>query len=384
MTAEHETARPDVVAAQDPGTPGGPRRSSARWQAFRSLSRAMFRGFARDRAAMFFSILFPVMFLLLFGSIYKSSSTPKINVVEVGAASVLDEARAASHGQLDRVLKITHRTSLAAALNDVRQGNVDAAVQQAGGRLIVHYSVANPTTAGVVTSVFSGIVQAANQAASPRPPTYQLAALQVEDKSLKPIQYLTPGLLGWAIASGAAFAAAITLVSWRQSKLLRRLRLAPVSTTSVVTARIAVSVAIGIIQMFVFIAIATTPYFGLKLTAYWWMGIPLVVCGTLAFLSIGLLVGALAKTQQAATALANLIILPMAFLGGAFIPLTFAPQWIQNVSYVMPLRYLVVGMQNVMARGDGPASALPAMGILLGFAAVLTLISVRVFRWDEI
>jgi ABC-2 type transport system ATP-binding protein len=48
------------------------------------------------------------------------------------------------------------------------------------------------------------------------------------------------------------------------------------------------------------------------------------------------------------------------------------------------LRYLVLGMQNVMARGDGPVSALPAIGILLGAAAVLTLISVRVFRWDQV
>ena len=150
------------------------------------------------------------------------------------------------------------------------------------------------------------------------------------------------------------------------------------------TSVIAVSVAIAILQTFIFLAIATTPYFGLKLTSYWWVAIPVVICGTLAFLSIGLLVGAVAKTQQAATAMTNLIILPMAFLGGAFIPLTFAPQWIQQVSYVMPLRYLVVGMQNVMSRGDGPASALPAMAILLGFAAVLTLIAVRVFRWDEI
>ena len=53
--------------------------------------------------------------------------------------------------------------------------------------------------------MFSGIVQAANQAASHEPPAYQLATQQVEDKSLKPIQYLTPGLLGWAIASGGAF-----------------------------------------------------------------------------------------------------------------------------------------------------------------------------------
>jgi ABC-2 type transport system permease protein len=354
------------------------------WQSFRSLSQAMFRGFVRDRAAMFFTILFPVLFLVLFGSIYKGSSAPKLNVVEVGQVRVLDQAVAGSHGAIGKVLTITKSKSLADALTKVRQGDVDAAVQQQGGRLVVRYSVADPTTAGVVNAVFSNIVQQANIAASPRPPAYQLAAQQVEDKSLKPIQYLTPGLLGWAIASGGAFGAAITLVGWRQNKLLRRLRLAPVRTASVVTARIAVSVVVALIQMALFLAIATTPYFGLKLTSYWWMAVPVVICGTLAFLSIGLLVGALAKSQNAATALANLIILPMAFLGGSFIPLAFAPHWIQEVSYVMPLRYLVVGMQDVMARGEGPLSAFPAMGVLLGFAAVLTLIAVRVFRWDEI
>jgi hypothetical protein len=41
-------------------------------------------------------------------------------------------------------------------------------------------------------------------------------------------------------------------------------------------------------------------------------------------------------------------------------------------------------MLNVMARGLPASSALPAIGILLGFTAVLTAISVKVFRWDEI
>jgi ABC-2 type transport system permease protein len=141
---------------------------------------------------------------------------------------------------------------------------------------------------------------------------------------------------------------------------------------------------VALIQLAVFIALATTPYFGLKLTSSWWMAIPVVLCGTLAFMSIGLLVGAIAKTQQAATSIANLIILPMAFLGGAFIPLDFAPAWIRQVSYAMPLRYLVTGVQNVMARGEGPASALPAIGVLLALTAVLTLIAVRVFRWDDV
>jgi ABC-2 type transport system permease protein len=51
---------------------------------------------------------------------------------------------------------------------------------------------------------------------------------------------------------------------------------------------------------------------------------------------------------------------------------------------VMPLRYLVTGMQNVMARGEGPSSAFPAIGILLVFAAVVTVIAVRLFRWDDV
>jgi len=60
---------------------------------------------------------------------------------------------------------------------------------------------------------FSSIVQQANLAVTGRPPAYHLATEQVEDKSLKAIQYVAPGLLGWAVASGAAFGAATTLVS---------------------------------------------------------------------------------------------------------------------------------------------------------------------------
>jgi ABC-type multidrug transport system permease subunit len=349
-----------------------------------SLSRAMFLGFVRDRAALIFSILLPVLFLLFFGSIYKNTTVPKIQLITVGNVALLRQAQANDGPALARNMTFKHDRSLRTALAAVRNGNADALVTQHGSTLVVRYSIADQTKAGLVNSELSSIVQGANQAASGKAPKYSLDASSVQDKSLKPIQYFTPGLLGWALASGATFGAAITLVSWRQNKLLRRLRLAPVSTSSIVAARIGIAVAIGLVQLAVFLLIARLPYFGLQLTASWWMSIPLVICGILAFLSIGLLVGAVAKTQQAATAIANLIILPMAFLGGAFIPLDFAPAWVVKVSYVMPLRYLVTGMQNVMARGEGPASALPAIGILLVFAAVVTVIAVRLFRWDGV
>ena len=144
-------------------------------QALRSLSRAMFRGFVRDRTALVFSILIPVLFLVLFGSIYKSTSAPKVSVIEVGRVSLLDQAGAASHGQLGKVMTITRtRQPGRGAAADVRKGTDDAAVQQQGSSLVVHYSIADQTTAGIVQAVFSSIVQQANLAATGRPPAYQL------------------------------------------------------------------------------------------------------------------------------------------------------------------------------------------------------------------
>jgi ABC-2 type transport system permease protein len=342
----------------------------------------MLRGFLRDRGSLIFTVALPVLFLVLLGSIYKGSSTPQVKVAEIGRVPLLDQA--ARSAQLRAVLKVSRAASQASALQKVRQGDVDAAVSQQGSRLILHYSIADQVTSGVVRTLFSSLVQAANQEATGKPPAFTLATAQVEDTSLKPIQYLAPGLLGWAIASGATFGAAITLVNWRSKKLLRRLRLTPASTGAIAAARITVSLLIALVQLAVFLLIATLPYFGLKLTHWWWMAIPIVIAGALTFLSIGLLAGSITKTEQAATALANLIILPMAFLGGAFVPLAFAPAWIQKVSYVMPLRYLVTGVQDVMARGDGPSAAVLPIAVLLGIAAVLTLVAVRLFRWDEI
>ena len=62
------------------------------------------------------------------------------------------------------------------------------------------------------------------------------------------------------------FGAALTLVTWRQKKILRRLRLSPVSTGDVVGARVGVSIAIALVQTAIFIGVALLPYFGLQLS----------------------------------------------------------------------------------------------------------------------
>lgn len=352
-------------------------------RAFASLSRAMFKGFLRDRTTLFFTLFFPLFFIIIFGTIFGNSGTSRPDVELVGDVQLISGLPAEARAQLDQVLKISTGTDLPAALEQVRKGDLSAVVQQQGDRLVLHFSAADAVQSGTVVGVLNSFVDGANLAATGQPAKYTLDQQAVEDASLKAIQYVTPGMIGYGIAVGATFGAALTLITWRDKKLLRRLRLAPVPTSSVVGSRVVVSLAIAMVQLVVFIGVALLPFLGLKLTGSWWMAIPLTLIGTLSFLAIGLFVGAVAKTAEGGAALANLITLPMAFLSGAFIPLEQAPGWLQGVAKVLPMGWLVNGLKDVMVRGQGPGAALLPMLVLIGFTVVVGAIATRFFQWDK-
>lgn len=350
---------------------------------FQSLARAMFLGFRRDRRAMIFTIAIPLFFLLIIGGLFAKSSTPRSKVLEIGSVPIVDRLPAAARADIGKSVTFTRISDRDVALSKLRRGDYSAAVEQTGGQVTLDFSAADPVRSGTARGQIEALVQAANQAASGRPPTYLMRAQQVEDESLKPIQYITPGLLGWALASAGMFGASTTLVTWRTKGILQRLRLSPVPIRTVFMARVAVNLVIALAQTAIFLLVARMPFFGLKLAHYWWMSIPTVLAGVLAFLAIGMLIGGWAKTQESAQAVTQLVVLPMAFLGGSFFSIDGAPKWLRIVSEIFPLRHLNDGMIKVIARGEGPASVLPQIGILLGFALVATLLAVRVFRWEQ-
>jgi len=349
--------------------------------AFVSLSQAMLKGFLRDRQAVFFSVFFPLMFLVLFGGVFADQDQSKIDLIQVGDVKLIDDLPEQARAAFDEAFEVDESDDRAAALAELRDGDVDLVVEEDGDQIVMRYSEADQVASAVAQGTLRSFVEAANVAASGEPPTYTLRGERVEDESLSTIQFVTPGLLGWAVATSATFGAAATLVGWRSSKLLRRLRLAPVSTTSIVAARIGVTVMIALVQMAIFLGLGVT-VFDLQLTGNWWLSIPLLVAGTLSFMSLGLLAGSVAKTVEGATSLANIFVLPMAFLAGSFFPLDGAPRWLDIVSHLLPLRYLNDGMLDVMVRGEGPSATLLPLAVLLGFAVVVVAIAGRFFSWD--
>jgi ABC-2 type transport system permease protein len=334
------------------------------WRQVSTLARAMLRGFFRDRTALFFTFFFPLMFLVIFGLIFNNAGASKTTIGVVGNGPIVTHLPT-------QALELRHFPTEAAALAAVRSGDVPGALIETGNRLSLRFAASDQVKAATLNGIVGSVVDAANVAASGRAPTYTLESVQVEDASLKAIQYITPGILSWGVATSAAFGAALTLVSWRRTQLLRRLRLSPAPVWTVVGARVGVSLVVAMVQAAVFVGIALTPPFGLKLTGHWYLGLPLLILGTLAFLSIGLFVGAIAKTDEAASAMANFIVLPMAFLSGTFFDITAAPGWLQAISKVFPLRWMNDGMLDLLVRGKGPGALLLPGGILIGFAVVV-------------
>jgi ABC-2 type transport system permease protein len=343
-----------------------------------TLARAMLRSFFRDRMALFFTFFFPLMFLVVFGLIFANPGTSRTVIGVVGTGPLVMQLP-------DEALDVRSYPTLKAGVEAVRSGDIPAVVEQQGNQLLLRFAASDPVKAATVQGVLSAVIAQANVAASGRPPRLMLQSERVESSSLKPIQFTTGGILSWGVATSAAFGAALTIVGWRKTQLLRRIRLSPAPVWTVVAARVGVSLVVAFTQALLYIGVALTPPFGLALggTA-WWLVAPLLACGTLAFLSIGLLVGSLAKTEEAASAMVNFTVLPMAFLSGTFFDISSAPRWLQIMSQAFPLRHLNDAMLDVLARGQGLRSiGLPCL-VLLGFAATLTTIATRIFRWDDV
>lgn len=342
-----------------------------------TLGRAMLRGFFRDRNALFFTFFFPLMFLVIFGLLFRGSGqTSPTSIGVVGSGPVISALPAS-------VLEATPYPSAELALAKVRSGDLPAVLIEQGETVTLRYSAADMVRAGIVQGIVASVVDRANLAAAGQPPRFRLDVSQVEAANLQPIQYITPGILSWGVATSAAFGAALTLVAWRRKQILRRVRLSPVPVWTVLGARVGVSIVTAVVQAVVFVGVALLPAFGLRLTGTWWLAIPLLVAGTLAFLSIGLLVGAVAKTEESASAMANFIVLPMAFLSGSFFDISQAPRWLQVLSEAFPLRHMNDGMINVLVRDQGPAALVTPLLVLGGFTVVVTAIASRLFSWDQ-
>jgi ABC-2 type transport system permease protein len=121
--------------------------------------------------------------------------------------------------------------------------------------------------------------------------------------------------------------------------------------------------------------------FGATIALTVWL-IPFFILGPMMFCSLGMLVGTISKSVETASVIGNIITFPMMFLSGTFFPLSIMPQYLQSVAHVLPLFYIVEGLNNVMVYGNIPA-ALIDIAVTLVIALVVFVAAAKLFKWRE-
>lgn len=206
---------------------------------------------------------------------------------------------------------------------------------------------------------------------------------EVEQSGKPYINYIAPGVLSWGVANAAVFGVAFVLMQWRRDDLLRLVRMTPARLPAVLASRYVLAVGIGLVQAVLFVSVALLPSFGLSLDGGWPLALPVLLAGITAFLAIGVVVGSFTRTPEAVAAVANCLMIPMAFLSGSFFPLDAMPGWMQSLSRVLPLRYLNDGVSAALTGDGSGGDVLVSCGVLAAFALVFGALALKTFRWSD-
>ncbi len=108
----------------------------------------------------------------------------------------------------------------------------------------------------------------------------------------------------------------------------------------------------------------------------------IIFVGALMSSGIGMVVGGALRDPEAASAAGNAIAFPLMFLSGAFWPIDLMPRFLQDVASILPLTYFAQALRDSMIHLD-TASALLNLGVVGGFASVFMVLGVLLTRWKE-
>ncbi len=185
-----------------------------------------------------------------------------------------------------------------------------------------------------------------------------------------------------AILATGLFGAGLRATTDRETNILRRFKVAPISPAPILVASFVVGI-FNFLPVFVVVLVLSNLLYGMPIPRNLLSLAAFAFVGLLAFRAIGMMVASVANSMQEANILIQCLYLPMLFLSGATIPLSIMPEWVQSVGQFLPATHLFSGMQSIIVTGESLAHNLTAF-----FALVLTLlvgafIGIKLFRWEK-
>jgi ABC-2 type transport system permease protein len=357
----------------------------------------------RDRLALFFTFLFPLIFLFVFGSLNSHNNSVSFNVAIINESKTDFAKQFVTQLNHQKALKVDKDiTTFSAANEKMSRGELDATIElpqnfgQAtqlinqgidenkaipSGQAIVHYTQNNQSAATTLTTVLQAELQAINSKLVATATPFTVTSKQNNERSLSAFDYTFTGLLGFAILGAGIFGPINVFPELKKMGILRRLHTTPLRVWQYFLSVMLGNAVSGLMSLAVMTGVAIA-VFHLKIVGNIFELALFLVFSVVVILGIGLAVGGWAKNERQAAPLANIVVFPMMFLSGTFFPRFLMPHWLQNATTYLPLTPVIDGARLIATEGKSLLDLGPQLGIMAIWLVIVYAIAFRVFRWE--
>lgn len=357
-----------------------------------TLAKILTIRWSRDPVALFFIFIFPLIFLLIFGAMSRSSSV-SFNVVLINNSDTKFAAQFVEQIKDNKIFKVKDVGSFDQAKEKMGRGELDSILELPTGfgqpddqgiprgKLVAYYQEAKPDTGQTVASVVQQILDGINK---------QLIAttdpLAVEQKATKTsnltrFDYTVAGIVGFAMMSLAIFGMANGFPADKKTGSLRRLRATPLRASQLILSTALEYLIVGLISVASMYLVATL-LFDFNMRGSYLTLAAFVTIGIFSLFGFGLAIGGWAKNENQSAPLSNLVAFPMMFLTGVFFPTFLMPQWLQNISHFLPLTPIIDGIRRITTENATLFSLGPELAIIGAWTVLIYTLAFKVFRWE--
>ena len=359
-----------------------------------ALTVANIKSYVRDRAALFWTLAFPLIFIFMFGFIFQGGGGGELNLGWVDADGSPASAQLRDAFTASGAVKIVE-SSEDDAVAQMRNGKVDSVIVvqkgygatvaagaagtgQAPAAITVYTDPSRSNLTASVYQVVGSVLGVVNLGG--RPPIVVPEAKTIQTENLNFISYFVPSMLGLSVMQVGIFAA-IPLVADREKLILKRLAATPLRRWQLVGSNVLMRLLIALVQAVIIVGVGVLA-FGVHITGSLPLVVGFVALGSMAFLALGYVVASFASTEDSANGMTSVIQFPMMFLSGTFFPIDQMPDVLRTISRIIPLTYLSDALRQVMVDGAAFAPLWLCAVVLVGWLVACFGVAAVKFRWQ--
>jgi len=364
------------------------------------------KSFYREKSAVFFTIAFPIILILVFGTIFMNqdnvsfdlhvqdldqtpSSAQLVKTLEldgrfkiVTVDPAVNAARYAKDNKLNLVLVIPmgYQKALVQRLGLV--GGVPSAAFRNSNASVTVTNIydASSSSASPKMQMLQSALGAVNQGMSGEPPFIRSADTPILARKFRFIEFFVPGIIAMSVMTSSLSGAVNMNAELRQKGVIRKLSTTPITHSDWVLSNILYQVILAAMSATA-ILLVSYAVFNVSLRIDAWLP-TFIVLEVFAFAGIGMILTRVATEAESAMAAANAIMYPMMFLSGSFFPLEMMPGFLQKIARILPLYYGNEGLRAAMVLADN-MTALRCSAIIGVFAAVVFVVGIMTTKWEE-